>query len=649
MESKLANYQPLSHSRRSKFEECPRAFSFSYLEKIPQTDSIYASVGTFIHSVIENFYKNPKNLNPRNYIGNDPLGYFRAEYDQMLLENKQRLNELYNATVVNNSFANLEDWLESLMKNYISIEQYIHDPMREVEAQKAEEAFLSAKEKGSKDSKKISLEMKKTEILKNLVFWPNQSELNLENTNLTMERKFDIIIGNQETGELQVTGFIDQLVQNPTNLIKQVSFFDESSEENSVLEKKDTSFTFIIDIKTSKPPKSIVSYEDQLNTYAMFLEKETQEINGTTENLNLATLLFFLGGEDETAKDRIFILEKINTDEIEKKFIKSKTLIEVLHTEDKMNFQNLNTEDVWETKPNKLCNWCWYKNLCPFWITKKNSGIEIQKLNNPLSKLRHSGGAKYGPERHINAEKVENINSIDNEIEASIKNLLRSTKKLQKQFDFFKQELELIDPLHEIKTEVKNFLGIMREEELSNKFSDFIKKFFIQFSSEKKDITIDQSWEKLIVFFNGLKNDEFLHEIDSFGHTDKYKLLREKALNEWSAKKTSEISINEILIDIEVIQSFLVGVDQIKEASIDYKVKIFDEDFINLVLLDKGYPLNEWVYKLNVAIKELLNKTQTLQRKNFNISLTEINEILDTLEQKIKNQSRFINNFLEKI
>ena len=69
MESKLPNYQPLSHSRRSKFEECPRAFSFSYLEKIPQTNNIYAGVGTFVHSVIEDFYNNPKNPNPRNYTG----------------------------------------------------------------------------------------------------------------------------------------------------------------------------------------------------------------------------------------------------------------------------------------------------------------------------------------------------------------------------------------------------------------------------------------------------------------------------------------------------------------------------------------------------------------------------------------------------
>ena len=69
MESKLSNYQPLSHSRRSKFEECPRAFSFSYLEKIPQTDNIYAGIGTFVHSVIEDFYSDPKNPNPRNYTG----------------------------------------------------------------------------------------------------------------------------------------------------------------------------------------------------------------------------------------------------------------------------------------------------------------------------------------------------------------------------------------------------------------------------------------------------------------------------------------------------------------------------------------------------------------------------------------------------
>ena len=54
-----------------------------------------------------------------------------------------------------------------------------------------------------------------------------------------------------------------------------------------------------------------------------------------------------------------------------KKFQKSNSSIERLHNEDKNYFSNSGTDDVWETKPNILCNWCWYKNLCPFWVSKK--------------------------------------------------------------------------------------------------------------------------------------------------------------------------------------------------------------------------------------------------------------------------------------
>ena len=100
MESKLPNYQPLSHSRRSKFEECPRAFSFSYLEKIPQTDNIYAGVGTFVHSVIEDFYSDPKNPNPRNYTGEDPIGCFRSVFDERFSKEGEKLFVCHVAQVL---------------------------------------------------------------------------------------------------------------------------------------------------------------------------------------------------------------------------------------------------------------------------------------------------------------------------------------------------------------------------------------------------------------------------------------------------------------------------------------------------------------------------------------------------------------------
>ena len=127
MESKLPNYQPLSHSRRSKFEECPRAFSFSYLEKIPQTNNIYAGVGTFVHSVIEDFYNNPKNPNPRNYTGEDPLGCFRNVFDERFTKEGEELTKLFENSEVNNNFSSVKDWLITLMTNYVNIENFIHD------------------------------------------------------------------------------------------------------------------------------------------------------------------------------------------------------------------------------------------------------------------------------------------------------------------------------------------------------------------------------------------------------------------------------------------------------------------------------------------------------------------------------------------
>ena len=171
MESKLPNYQPLSHSRRSKFEECPRAFSFSYLEKIPQTDNIYAGVGTFVHSVIEDFYNNPKNPNPRNYTGEDPLGCFRNVFDERFTKEGEELTKLFENSEVNNNFSSVKDWLITLMTNYVNIENFIHDRRNQ-------------EEKG-------------LESIEKLQFWPSEDEENLTNSVLTMEKKFDITIDGQ--------------------------------------------------------------------------------------------------------------------------------------------------------------------------------------------------------------------------------------------------------------------------------------------------------------------------------------------------------------------------------------------------------------------------------------------------------------------
>ena len=623
MESKLPNYQPLSHSRRSKFEECPRAFSFSYLEKIPQTDNIYAGVGTFVHSVIEDFYNNPKNPNPRNYTGEDPLGCFRSVFDERFAKEGEQLEKLFENSEVNNNFASVDEWLTALMTNYVNIEKFIHDPKNE--------------EKG-------------LEFIEKLQFWPSEDEESLSSSGLTMEKKFDITIDGQEGKEIRITGFIDQLIEPEVEMPvseDQKSLFDDIQDVFG-LERKTTT---IIDIKTSKPPKNIKNYEDQLNTYAMFIEKDNLSKNITTNKEDIVAGLFFLGGEEQNVKNRIFLLNNIATKEIEEKFQKSSLSIEYLHNEDKSCFSNSGTDDVWETKPNILCNWCWYKNLCPFWVSKKNSVIDMANLKTKLSELRHSGGAKYGPERSVHAEILQTANLMDNKIENNLKDLIKKIKKLQKQFEYFKKEAEMIDPLHDIKTEIKNFLGLLREESLSNSFSDFIKKESVEFSSEKKEISLAESWEHITTFFNTLKKEDFLKEIETLGHRDQYELLIENGRKEWSNKKSSTVSTKELLTYIKTIQGFLVGIDQIKENSIKFKVKLFDESFLNLLNMgiEKSYPLNKWLGELNILIKELSKSTKSLNRNNLNRTLKDVIDILDILEQLLKDQSGSVNSLLEKI
>ena len=624
MESKLPNYQPLSHSRRSKFEECPRAFSFSYLEKIPQTDNIYAGVGTFVHAVIEDFYKNPQNPNPRNYTGEDPLGCFRNVFDERFSKEGGELTKLFENSEVNNNFASVEDWLITLMTNYVNIEKFIHDPRNH--------------EEGSLES------------IKKLQFWPSEDEKNLSNSDLTMEKKFDITIDGHEGGEIRITGFIDQLIEPEVDI-------PVSEDQKSVFDNIQDVFelgrntTTIIDIKTSKPPKNIKNYEDQLNTYAMFIEKDNLSKNISTDKENIVAGLFFLGGEEENVENRIFLLDNIATKEIEEKFQKSSSSIEHLHNEDKSYFSNSGTDDVWETKPNILCNWCWYKNLCPFWVSKKNSVIDMENLKTKLSELRHSGGAKYGPKRSVHAKTLQTVNLMDTEIENNLKDLIKKIKKLQKQFEYFEKEAEMIDPLHDIKAEIKNFLGLLREESLSNSFSDFIKKESVEFSSEKKEISLDESWDHITTFFNTLKNEDFLKEIETLGHINRYELLIENGRREWSNKKSGVVSTSELLAYITTIQEYFVGVDQIKENSIKYKVKLFDESFLDSLSLgtEKGYPLNEWLAELNNVVKELSNSTKFLKRNNLNKALKEVVDKLDILEQLLRDQSSSVGSLLEKI
>ena len=135
------------------------------------------------------------------------------------------------------------------------------------------------------------------------------------------------------------------------------------------------------------------------------------------------------------------------------------------------------------------------------------------------------------------------------------------------------------------------------------------------------------------------------------GHINRYELLIENGRKEWSNKKSGVVSTSELLAYITTIQEYFVGVDQIKENSIKYKVKLFDESFLDSLSLgtEKSYPLNEWLAELNNVVKKLSNSTKLLKRNNLNKALKEVVDMLDILEELLEDQSNSVGSLLEKI
>ena len=625
MESKLVNYQPLSHSRRSKFEECPRAFAFTYLEKIPQLDNIYASVGTFIHAVIEDFYNDSKNINPRNYEGTSPLKHFEDTFNQRYEQDGEKLEELFSKSDVNNSFKTLQIWLETLMKNYISIEEFIHNPKT-----KEDEKF---------------------KFLTNFEFWPGEDEVDLSNSNLTMERKFDVEV-ESEGKEVSVTGFIDQLIEvninegtddNSRN-ITQTSIFEQERDEENI---NNSPRITIVDIKTSKPPKNIKSYEDQLNTYAMFVEKEVLNIN---KNAQVYAGLFFLGGTEEDVSKRILPLDELAVQEIENKFKDSNKKINEVYTADIKNFEtSIGEQNVWKEQTNNLCNWCWYKNLCPTWLQKKNTNIEMAQLNQKLFEVRHSGGVEYGYERNIKAELIGTINQIDLDIVSSLKEAILKSKSLETQFDFFIKENELDDPLFNLKNEIKTFLAKLRNQDFSNELVSFIKDSFIQFSSEKKDQKVMESWEIITKFFNDLKAESFQNELRNNNLYDDLQELLTIGRNEWNNRGTELTLREEVLSNIKEIKEYLAIFKDIKKSNIQYKVKLYDTSFLDLFnnQSDEINSLSKWLENIEESLNNLYEKTKELKRVNLNRSVLEFLELIKKLNKNFLIQAKEINKLLK--
>lgn len=346
MKQKLSNitdFETLSFSKASTFNNCEKKFSFSYVEKIRTKSGIHAAVGTFVHLVIEEFYNNENfsKLIVKNY--DSTLGYLETTFNNLWPKYKRRLQKLFNEESRKpEEYESLEDWVETLLKNYMELENHI------LENQAMYQDLIID------DSIKI--------------FNEKQFKQNIKYKNKD----------NNEY-EFELRGFIDRLIlkNQPKNNLYSCS---------------------IVDLKTGKPSSfGKKEKKDQIKTYQFLVTKGKNKEIDKTENFIVSNgYLFFLGGKNVDPEKRILKVDKTDFADLENFVEESfstthKNIIQNRNFDIEM-FESSSTSSPWKSSVQVLCSWCDYKHLCDEWLKKIIDLESVKKLNVSLNEIRHSGG-----------------------------------------------------------------------------------------------------------------------------------------------------------------------------------------------------------------------------------------------------------------
>lgn len=342
--SNITDFKTLSFSKASSFNDCEKKFSFSYIEKVRTKSGIHAAVGTFVHEVIEDFF-NQKNFLELLVLHDDKeLGYLTEIYERNWKKHSSMLTKLYEEEPrTPEEFTSLEEWVKTLIKNYIELEHYL-----QVNKDNYPDLFLDSS---------ISI-LNEKRFTKNFEYEESNDKL--------------------ESFELQ--GYIDRLVLK-----------NEPNENNQFS-------CSIVDIKTAKPSGyGNNDKKDQIKTYQFLVTKGLDKKSQETKSFVVTNgYLFFLGGKDIEVEKRILKVDENQFHQIDD-FIKhkfEKTLENILtkrRFDIEMNTPG-STSSPWKTKPQILCGWCDYKSVCDEWVNKIVDKDVMSPANETFKRVRHIGG-----------------------------------------------------------------------------------------------------------------------------------------------------------------------------------------------------------------------------------------------------------------
>ncbi len=529
--SELKKLGPLSHSKTASYSNCERKFSFNYLESIKEPSGIHAAVGTYVHSVIENFYKSEKAQNPY-FNWNGSTNYLLGVHENLWKKHKKYLTFLYEKekSKVNNSFGSIEEWINQLILNYIELEDWIQN-----------------------DSDLINLKFSK------------ESEL-INDLNITNELYVKQEINTDETSFV-LRGYIDRLQEI----------------ENG---KK-----VIIDIKTGKPPSSLDSEKaDQIKSYALLYGEE-----------NVAEgYVYFLGEKNISPEKRIFKVAIEDIDENRKYYVKTFDSMTRKSEYDRENHYQEVFADVWKSKINPFCNWCFYKNGCPEWVKVYQSNDLSKSLNKFYSKLRHKGGVSK-QEKEVQEEIVSifaQFKNLDLDIQQSIESLYQNQLKellntVTTLNNLKKQNSGINEVLNKIKillNEVSEVESISLNKELLDKFIIPSQKTIVQL---EYDMPEEKLWKSFTKIIKNLQNEQISSQLGDYNDSFIEKI--DELRRDWilwkdfkEVSKFAELKIKNLIEDFLEFKLYRKNkISLLKRKPFVEFLRIFHDEFIKILELNQ--------------------------------------------------------------
>jgi len=97
------------------------------------------------------------------------------------------------------------------------------------------------------------------------------------------------------------------------------------------------------------------------------------------------------------------------------------------------------------------------------------------------------------------------------------------------------------------------------------------------------------------------------------------------------------------------INSYLQGLEKVTKINLQYKVKLFDQSFYDLLSnqTDEKISLNSWLEGINNLLHSLHQQTKALKRNNLNNTITELIESVKISLDILSKQGKEVKKLLD--